>query len=1089
MDFLLSERMIKDSFSTVIYQRGHKYYANGCVLDLHFDSSSDCFRAEIRGTETYVTSVRFHSKSFGYYCSCPASARFSSPCKHVAALLLEINDYNRSGKNIPGYRSTDRRMTATASISSRRAERERLRREEVLTDQLINVYAQLQQKERARQRSDQKLTMQIEWTLRLRSSWVALEMRSGVQRLYVVRKIKEFIDSVMNQNAYTFTNKFSFNPSEHGFLPEDMAVMDLLGKQMRDRNYRNLQYAYLGSYSLSDDRQFIIPPMLFPMLLNKLKSCSFCFENGQGDSVQMVVQENEMPFSFRLNEHAEDHFEVDLSDLTGAQYLERYGYILKEGVLYHLSSAQQDFAEHLFSIVKASQLSALPIGKNQMESFLSNVAPGLKQISQLTIEDKVSERIAWHPLHAKLLTDREGDQLTVQLEYHYGQAVIKPFEQDQEIGQSDQIFIRDTQKEQTIMDVLESASLKISGKQVYARGEEAIYEFLFVTLPQLEDLAEILLTNSVRTLMMPDQKTPFASIDVNSEGNWLDVRFQIDDIKEDDIQQILQSLVEKKRYYRLPSGTFIPLEDQKFAPVKQMLEELNISKTELQQNQLKLPIYRGGQIESILGEKHGSVGFGKEFRRFLNRLKNPEMIEFEVPSSLHAQLRDYQFYGYQWLKTLGYYGLGGILADEMGLGKTVQSVAFLLSEKEKHPAGDPVLIVTPASLIYNWKNELEKFAPDLQAVVASGTVQDRQALFQQEQRHDVWITSYQTLRQDISAYEDQTFSTLILDEAQTIKNFNTKTAKSVRKINARNRFALSGTPIENSINELWSIFQTLLPGFFPRLSDFKKMDTEKISKMIHPFLLRRLKKDVLSELPDKIETVQTSELTKEQKELYLAYLRKIQKETKDSLESEGFEKSRIKILAGLTRLRQICCHPALFAEDYLGQSGKLLQLLEIISDYLENGRRLLIFSQFTSMLAIIRDALEEEGISFFYLDGQMPAKQRVDMVEQFNQGEKKVFLLSLKAGNTGLNLTGADTVILYDLWWNPAVEDQAVGRAHRMGQRKVVQVVRLITEGTIEEKIHELQQKKKDLIETVIQSGDQALSRLSEQEIRAILNI
>ncbi len=380
-----------------------------------------------------------------------------------------------------------------------------------------------------------------------------------------------------------------------------------------------------------------------------------------------------------------------------------------------------------------------------------------------------------------------------------------------------------------------------------------------------------------------------------------------------------------------------------------------------------------------------------------------------------------------------------------------------------------MLIVSPASLIYNWKNELAKFAPDLHAVVASGTVQEREDLYQQEAKPDLWITSYQTLRQDIGTYENQEFSTLILDEAQTIKNFNTKTAKSVRVVKARNRFALSGTPVENSIDELWSIFQTILPGFFSKLSDFKKMDQEKIVRMIRPFLLRRIKKDVLSELPDKIETVHTSELTKEQKELYLAYLQKIQKETKDSLENEGFQKSRMKILAGLTRLRQICCHPALFVDDYQGASGKLQQLLELISDALESGRRILIFSQFTSMLAIIRQAFTEQGVSFFYLDGQTRAKDRVEMVDQFNQGEKNVFLISLKAGNTGLNLTGADTVILYDLWWNPAVENQAVGRVHRIGQRNVVQVVRLITQGTIEEKIHDLQQNKRDLIESVVQ--------------------
>ncbi|MET1247172.1 DEAD/DEAH box helicase [Sporolactobacillus sp. STCC-11] len=1066
----LTEKIIKNYFSPTIYQRGYNYYLDGRVEDLYFDPDTDSWKAIIEGTEDYRVGVHFEGRSLYYHCDCPAAEQFTSPCKHVAALLLEIKEDQEGGWNSPRYYAA-------------------ARSEKALAGELIDTFSRVQQKEHDRQHANRKQVMQTEWTLSIHSSWLALQMRSGAKRLYVVKNIRDFIQAVIDQEPYTFTKKFSFLPSEHGFAPEDQAVIELLGRQMSYRNYRMMQNAYTGSYSASDERKFIIPPMLFPELLGLLKSCFLTFDNGFLGGSQITVHENEIPFAFRLNERSQGDYEVDLSGLGESNYLDQYGYLLKDGAFYSLSSDQQKVIGELFSIVNRSGTTALPIGKDQIEPFLSKVAPGLKRISKLAIADTVSERIAWHPLHAKLLVDRADDQLIVQLEYHYGDAVVKPFEQDKDAGSEDQIFIRDAEKEQTIMDILESSTLKISGKRLYAEGEDDIYTFLYEALPELESVAEILLTGPVRSFLMPEQKMPFAKIEMDSGENWLDVRFQLDGIEEDEIQNILQSLVEKKRYYRLPNGTFVSLEDEEFTPVKQMLDELNVSKKELQDNQLKIPVYRGGQLDSILGENHASVGFGKNFRRFLNRLKNPELIEFDVPNSLHAELRDYQYYGYQWLKTLGNYGLGGILADEMGLGKTVQGIAFLLSEKETRSEVQPALIVTPASLIYNWKNELAKFAPDLEAVVASGTVQERQALFQQERSPDVWITSYHTLRQDIEAYEDQSFSTLILDEAQTIKNFNTKTAKSVRKISARNRFALSGTPIENSIDELWSIFQTLLPGFFPKLSDFKKMDEGKIARMIRPFLLRRVKKDVLSELPDKIETIQSSELTKDQKGLYLAYLEKIQKETKDSLEKEGFQKSRIKILAGLTRLRQICCHPGLFVEDYHGSSGKLEQLLEMISDYLDNGRRILIFSQFTSMLAIIRQALEEKGLNFFYLDGQTSAKARVDMVDQFNQGENSVFLLSLKAGNTGLNLTGADTVILYDLWWNPAVEDQAIGRAHRIGQRHIVQVVRMLTQGTIEEKIHELQQKKKDLIESVVESGDQSLSRMSEQEIKEILNI
>ncbi|ANS51654.1 SWF/SNF family helicase (plasmid) [Bacillus thuringiensis] len=441
--------------------------------------------------------------------------------------------------------------------------------------------------------------------------------------------------------------------------------------------------------------------------------------------------------------------------------------------------------------------------------------------------------------------------------------------------------------------------------------------------------------------------------------------------------------------------------------------------------------------------------------------------------------------GFQWLKALVRYSLGGILADDMGLGKTVQSIAYLLSEKENMKEEKPFLIVAPASLLYNWKSEFEKFAPSLKVHVVTGYPKEREELLNGDIPTDVFVTSYPLLRQDIDLYHTLDFHTLILDEAQMIKNYRTKAAEAVHMIRAQKRFALSGTPIENSLDELWAIFQTILPGFFPGQQSFRKLPPEQIARMVRPFILRRLKKDVLKELPEKIESNHISKLTKQQKELYVSYLENI----KDTLETEDFQKNRIKILAGITRLRQICCHPSLFIENYHGDSSKLEQLLEITKQAISNKKRLLIFSQFSSMLQMIYDQFEKERICSFYLDGQTPSKDRVRMANQFNQGEKEVFLISLKAGGTGLNLTGADTVILYDLWWNPAIEEQAAGRAHRIGQKNVVQVIRLLTRGTIEEKIYELQQKKKELIEKVIHPGEIMLTSLSEAEIRELLHM
>ena len=434
--------------------------------------------------------------------------------------------------------------------------------------------------------------------------------------------------------------------------------------------------------------------------------------------------------------------------------------------------------------------------------------------------------------------------------------------------------------------------------------------------------------------------------------------------------------------------------------------------------------------------------------------------------------------------------LAGFLADSMGLGKTLQSIAFIVSELEWIRSNKtPVLIVCPSSLTYNWLSELMKFAPQIDAVVVDGQKAERVSLQKEAMEMDVVITSYPLLRSDIKWYENQSFHTVFFDEAQAFKNPLTETARAVKKIKAQHSFALTGTPVENALEELWSIFHVIFPELFRGLQEFSELTRKKVARRVRPFILRRMKEDVLAELPEKIETLEATELFPEQKKLYAAYLAKLRHETLKHLDRETIRKNRIKILAGLTRLRQICCHPGLFVDGYKGSSAKLERLMTIIEEAKNSGRRLLIFSQFTKMLEIIGRELAVSGLPFFYLDGQTPAPERVELCNRFNEGERDVFLISLKAGGTGLNLTGADTVILYDLWWNPAVEEQAADRAHRMGQKNTVQVIKLISRGTIEEKMNELQDKKRHLIEEIIQPTESNAMTLTDEDIRELLLI
>lgn len=1085
MNHILSKDLVKEMFSNTIYRRGVSYYRNGSVLELDFDPVQQLWNATVAGSEYYDVSVEIGEEgSVSSECDCPAFETYWE-CKHIVAVLLTIFDEEPTGLPRQG-----RAKLKTAAPA--------LKQEYQTAHRIIELFSGFSGFADAKDSVSglPRQQVNLEYIIKTKpgilsnqDNMIYLELKLGEKRLYVVKKIKELLKAAEQGSTYYLTKSFTFDPVEHLFSDEDQEIIQMLGELSRQEEaYRKTLSPY-GYNSGQNERELLIPPYLAENLLAKLKHRKFSFEHEGVSYPSIEIHEDTLPFSFQLGKKSGDDYKLEMNELLHASFFNMYGLLFSKGALYKLSREQEAVLEELLSYTRLVRGSSLTIGKEQIGPFLTHVNPVLKRVGTTKIAKSISGQVISPPLVAKLFVEEEEGRFFAKVEYHYGDSIINPFSDQKENTQENGvILIRDAEKERGIMASIESAPLKVNGNRLFLEGgEENLYDFLYRVLPELEGEMEIYTSYNMKSLMRPNERTPMVSVDIDSSGNWLDVNFDMEGIDGRSVRQILQSVVEKKKYYRLPDGAFVSLEQEEFSEIGRFFEELNIDKNQLQSGGMKLPVYRGFAVEESIGKS--AAAFGKSFRKFLKTLKNPDELDMEVPGSLNASLRDYQQTGYQWLKTMGHYRLGGILADDMGLGKTLQSISYLLSEKQAAKEPGKSLVVAPASLVYNWKSEIEKFAPELSVEVAVGSAKERKELLENSPLPDVLLTSYPTLRQDIEWYSGQVFDSLILDEAQAIKNHHAKTSIAVRKIMAHKRFALSGTPIENSIDELWSIFEVILPGLFPNQKAFRELSHEKVSRMVRPFILRRIKKDVLKELPDKIETNHLSELTKKQKELYVGYLEKIQQETKESLETEGFQKSRIKILAGLTRLRQLCCHPSLFLENYDGGSGKLEQFLEMAKNAIENGRRLLVFSQFTSMLNIIREQLDKEGFSYFYLDGQTPSKERVEMAEAFNQGEGELFLISLKAGGTGLNLTGADTVVLYDLWWNPAVEEQAAGRAHRIGQKNVVQVIRLIARGTIEEKIYELQQKKKELIEQVIQPGETMLSSLSENELRELLSI
>ncbi|WP_164667482.1 DEAD/DEAH box helicase [Virgibacillus doumboii] len=1045
---------IKKMFPSVIYRRGLDYYKNDQVSDLLYDINNQLWTATVHGTEDYFVEINtkdFSKGSIDTYCDCPAFDTYGS-CKHIAAVLIKIanRDTNKPQVERANYNPGKWLMDSILSLTDYQPASE-------ITSQKIPLHVEYYCK----------------WTF---DHNLLLELKVGEKRCLVVKNAFDFLDNVLNGNEHYFTKTFTYDPEVHYFLQQDKEIFEQLYSVLRNEKIYLDRSIY--HYQNSPERSVVIPPLAARQVLQLLSERDFTVEEGKQSFQHISVVEDDLPFDFALAKNERGDLELSMEGLENMTYFKLYHMLFSLGTFYFPKKEQIPIIEKI--TLAGSENPRLPIAKTQADAFISQVLPSLKKVGDVNIEENVAEEIIQVPLRAKLFLEVKADWIAGRLEYHYGDYQIDPFNGRK---QGEVIIIRDVEKERQIMHLIEHANFHYNGKELYIEaGEEALYDFLYEVLPLLDKYIELFLTSEIRSFIVENEPSPSTSVQLESSSNLLDIGFDIDGIDDSEINQVLNAVMEKKRYYRLESGALMSLEGEEFSSMKQLFDDLNIDKDDLQDGKVQMPVYRGAQVDELIDMKKS---YDPAFRKLLHQLKSPEEQVYPLPENLHATLRNYQLTGYQWFKSLSTYHLGGILADDMGLGKTVQSIAYILSE----PSDNPHLIVAPSSVLYNWKNECEKFAPDLKVAILTGTPLEREKMIEEFSYMDVWITSYATLRQDIAMYREKTFQTLILDESQYIKNYATKTSKAIRQIQASRRFALSGTPIENSIDELWAIFQVILPGLMPDQRTFKQLSHEKIASLTKPFILRRLKKDVLKELPEKIESVHVSELTQDQKELYLGYLRQLQQETAQSMKEGGFNQNRMKILAGLTRLRQICCHPSVFVENYQGESGKLNQLMDTVRNAIANGKRMLIFSQFTSMHEIIIERLQQEDIDYFYLHGQTASQDRVEMSERFNNGEKSVFLISLKAGGTGLNLTGADTVILYDLWWNPAVEDQATGRAHRFGQKNVVQVIRLITEGTIEEKIYDLQQKKRELIDQVIQPGETMLSSLSEDDVRELLSI
>lgn len=735
----------------------------------------------------------------------------------------------------------------------------------------------------------------------------------------------------------------------------------------------------------------------------------------------------------------------------------------------------------------------LSINQKDMPSFCNAVIPPLLEYSSIDMPDNLLEKYKPWELKCDFYLREANDDIYLKIKATYNDEF---FDLYKGVCRNHDVC-RDYNLEYSIKNALSRFNFEtIINGELKTGGYKNIYELLSVGIKELSNYGNIYVSDELKTLKLVDSMKIGARVVVND--HWLNLKIDAGDYKRSELELLISSYREKKKYVKLNDKTMVKLDDNGLELLAGMAYDLDFTAEELINDKIFIPKYRALYIDSRLSGNVSEYRKDDEFKTLVRTIKQVEDSEIPVPDLFTDVLRDYQKLGYRWLKTLDMCGFGGILADDMGLGKTIQILALLTDEYLIKNTKKKSVVIAPTSLIYNWENEIIRFVPNLKAVAVVGAKSERINILKNSDA-DVFITSYELLKRDIPEYQEIDFRFEILDEAQNIKNFSTISAKAVKKLKAETRFALTGTPIENRLSELWSIFDYVMPGFLYTNRKFREKfevpivklnqveALKGIQRMIAPFILRRDKKQVLKELPDKLEYNLFAKMDGEQHKLYTANVVKLREEIAAKTEND-FASNKIRFLAQLTKLRQICCDPSLCYDNYEDESSKLELCVDLVKNSIEGGHKILLFSQFTSMLDIISKRLTSEGISFYIMTGSTYKEDRMNLVSKFNKDDTSVFLISLKAGGTGLNLTGADIVIHYDPWWNVAVENQATDRAHRIGQEKVVSVFKLITKDSVEENIVTLQKSKQKLSSDIITGENISISNLSKDELLSILN-
>lgn len=971
----------------------------------------------------------------------------------------------------------------------------------------------------------------LEATITENSLGWLLSLRVGHDKnKYVVKNIFDLLECVINQRWCSYGQKLAFVHNLTTFDPKSRALVGLLLRKLEsEQEQKRLRFGRHADTSTTFwDKTVLLTDAETVELLDihqKFNEPLFIqdpslYGNGK-QSVQVVREDPTLELDLYPTEHG---WLLD----SGAEKLllstSNRLFILHGAVFYDCSYELAELAPLLKRLY--GNHDKLLLSQEDAAKFAASLLPIFDDCLTLHAPEEIR---ALKPLPCELefYFDRDKKRVTCEVYALYGsrrvaltgvrstgqpEGVVDPSSETEP-----RLPLRDFAKESDALSLLEGffTTDMAEASKAGAAIDEAdvpfislddelhVADLLFGGLARFKELGTVFTTDAFNRLLF--ERTPTINIGLSLTGDLLDLDVSSSDLSPDELGAVLNSYKKRRSFHRLKSGAYLNLQDMnlhQFQQLDQLSQDLGLSSTTLTAGHAEVPLARAFYLDNILGDESKDASFAQ----FLERFHQLQQTAYDVPASLENVLRPYQVEGFQWLSLLAASGFGGILADEMGLGKTLQIIAWLLSQQEALDQSNPALIVCPASVVYNWVAEIQRFAPTLSVQALAGTKAERNTA--RKIPAHVYIISYDSARLDVEALKAHSWFALILDEAHYIKNQSAKTTQALKQVEAAHKFALTGTPMENRPSELYSLFAFLMPGYLGSYMSFRERfelgilggDEEtalRLHALVSPFILRRLKADVLTELPEKLESVIRTPLTTEQRKLYLAEEQHIRTELALQIaeskqrrhqRNTGAREHSVEILAELTKLRQICCDPRLVYENYSGGAAKVDAIMDVLASAQDSGEKVLLFSQFTSFLSVIETRLMKEHIPYFVLTGATPKERRLELCNAFNQDQTPVFLISLKAGGVGLNLTGASVVIHADPWWNASAQNQATDRAHRIGQERTVTVYKIIAAGTIEERIVTLQEKKLSLADSLIGGESLSLGKLSDEELLALLS-